>query len=80
MNPTARNISAHQSWNGIQAPWLGIKTVWNMFAKIGVFDQKLADKINSMNIDEWAEDFAKSVYNIVQEHSVYITNLSKQQS
>ncbi|QQR93747.1 hypothetical protein IPJ91_01150 [bacterium] len=39
MNPTAKNISSHKSWTGIQAPWIGTKNVWKLFQRVGMLNE-----------------------------------------
>jgi hypothetical protein len=29
MNPTSKNVSVYQSWQGLRAPWLGTKNAMN---------------------------------------------------
>ena len=40
MNPTGKNISSRAYWNGLRAPWLGTKTVWQIFFDLGLISEK----------------------------------------
>lgn len=78
MNPTARNVSAHKSWDGIRAPWLGTRPVWKMLYDVGLVDDKnLLSKIYNFKSIEWTPSFSKKLYSHVKEKSLYITNIAK---
>jgi len=77
MNPTGRNISSVPSWKGLRAPWIGTKQVWDIFENLGLLRSEIYLKIKSIKPEEWAYDFAEEVYNDIQKHSVFITNLAK---
>lgn len=77
MNPTARNVSADKSWQGLKAPWIGTKNVWKMFYQLGLFDEGLFSEIKHKKPSEWDYEFADRVYKEVEDRSIYITNLSK---
>lgn len=77
MNPTGRNISSIPSWEGLRAPWIGTKQVWDIFENLGLLRSEIYLKIKSMKPEEWDYDFANEVYKDIQDHSVFITNLGK---
>ncbi len=77
MNPTGRNISASKSWNGLRAPWLGTKIVWNIFYDVGFISLEHFTQTQSLTSKEWTESFAKSLYSELAENRVFITNLAK---
>ena len=77
MNPTARNITSSKEWTGLKAPWIGTKNVWGFFEKIGFIDEEMLLKIKSMKGKEWSVEFADSVYKMIEERKIYVTNLAK---
>ena len=77
MNPTGRNISAVLDWKGLRAPWIGTKQVWKLFVKTKLLSENLYDQLFSLKPIDWTPDFAKTVYEDLAEHSVYVTNLAK---
>ena len=77
MNPTGRNITSSKDWHGIKSPWIGTKNVWKLFNEIGVIDKKIYDEITSKKGSEWTETFAEEVYQNIENHKVFITNLAK---
>ena len=77
MNPTARNITASKEWTGIKSPWVGTKNVWGFFQKIGFIDEEMLLKIKSMKGKDWTPEFAESVYKMIEDRGIYVTNLAK---
>ena len=77
MNPTARNITASKEWTGIKSPWVGTKNVWGFFQKIGFIDEEMLIKIKSMKGKDWTPEFAESVYKMIEDRKIYVTNLAK---
>lgn len=77
MNPTGRNIASVKSWQGLKAPWLGTKNIWDLFYELKLLDQKVYEKIKNIKGSEWTEEFAKEVYDDVKKHKYFITNLAK---
>ncbi|MCI8460302.1 MAG: hypothetical protein HFE81_02790 [Bacilli bacterium] len=77
MNPTGRNITASKEWKGQKAPWIGTKNVWNLFYEIGAIDTEIYEEIRNKKGKDWTVEFADEVYNNVEKHKVYITNLAK---
>lgn len=76
MNPTGRNISAKHEWQGIRAPWLGFKQVWQMFFELGLISQELYLKTQATALS-WSPDFVEELYGHLVGQGVYITNLAK---
>ncbi|MCX6737161.1 MAG: hypothetical protein NTX26_00225 [Candidatus Parcubacteria bacterium] len=77
MNPTASNISAHKNWQGLRAPWLGTKNIWNIFYELKLLSKNLFDSIQKMKPEEWTADFANSIYSELTDKKVFVTNLAK---
>lgn len=77
MNPTGRNISSVPSWEGLRAPWIGTKQVWDIFLKLGLLQSEIYLKIKGIKPEEWNCNFVNEVYKDIQDHSVFITNLGK---
>lgn len=77
MNPTKRNIAAEKSWNGLRAPWLGTKQIWDFLAKCGLFNSTINEEIKSKKTKDWTPEFCEYVYNEVKMQGLWITNLAK---
>jgi len=77
MNPTGRNIASYKTWKGLKAPWIGTKNIWKLFYKLNVVSEDTYNKISSIKGSEWIEEFASEVYDDVEKHKVFITNLGK---
>jgi len=77
MNPTARNVSAQKSWQGLRAPWLGTKNVWNIFHELKLLSDISFKKTQEMESREWTADFANSIYSELKNKKVFVTNLAK---
>lgn len=77
MNPTGRNIASSPNWNGRRSPWIGIKNIWKLFYKINLLDECIYEKIIKKKPCEWNEEFADAVYDNVEKHKYFITNLGK---
>ncbi len=77
MNPTARNVSAHKNWQGIRAPWLVTKNIWNIFYQLKLLSGPSFRQIQAMAPNEWTEDFAHDVYSELENNKIFITNLAK---
>ena len=73
MNPTAKNVSAHSSWKGLRAPWLGTKNVWKLFYKLGVISEENFRKTQLLKPAEWTPVFSKRIYLEIQKNKVYVT-------
>ena len=77
MNPTAKNISAHQSWAGLRAPWLGTKNIWKLFNQVGIISDNLFQKVQTLKYTEWSPEFSESLYVHIAKMGAWITNLAK---
>lgn len=77
MNPTGRNISSKLDWDGIRAPWIGTKQVWNILNDLSLLKNEIYSKIKIFKPEEWDTDFANEVYKDIEDNSAYITNLAK---
>src|SRR3989338_7273680 len=56
INPTMRNISSNKNWKGLRFPFIGRKSPWNIFEKIGWIDKNLLEEIKN-NENKWSYDF-----------------------
>lgn len=77
MNPTKRNITSSKEWKGIKSPWIGTKNIWKLFYEIGVINEEVYKKIDSIKGKDWTYEFAEEVYKEVENNKVFITNLAK---
>lgn len=77
MNPTSKNIASNPSWNGIRAPWIGTKNIWDLFVVTNLFDIDIYHVIKNKKASEWDEELAEKVYNEVKKNKIVITNLGK---
>jgi len=77
MNPTGRNIASDPNWQGIRSPWIGTKNIWNIFYELEVIGDNTYQKIRSRTPSEWTPEFAKEVYQEIENKKIYITNLGK---
>ena len=77
MNPTGRNIASSSNWKGRRSPWIGTKNIWKLFYRIGLLDERIYEEIQRRKPQEWDENFADLVYDDVEKHKYFITNLGK---
>ena len=77
MNPTGRNIASDPKWKGRRSPWIGTKNIWDLFFQLDLMDEKIYKKIKEIKGIDWTVDFAEEVYNDVENHRYFITNLGK---
>lgn len=77
MNPTGKNIASDPNWKGRRSPWIGTKNIWKLFYRIGLLDEKIYNDIMTKKPQEWNEEFADIVYDDVEKHKYFITNLGK---
>ena len=77
MNPTGRNVASDPNWKGRRSPWIGTKNIWKLFFRIGLLDEEIYMSIMSKKPQEWDEKFADLVYDNVEKHKYFITNLGK---
>lgn len=77
MNPTGKNIASDPNWKGRRSPWIGTKNIWKLFYRIELLDEEIYNGIMSKRPQEWNEEFADIVYDNVEKHKYFITNLGK---
>lgn len=77
MNPTSKNIASNPQWNGLRAPWIGTKAVWKLFNGIGALDSALFSLTSTYKPEQWTVSFAQQVYENIEKHGIYVTNLAK---
>ncbi len=76
MNPTGRIIASRKDWKGRKSPWIGTKNIWDLFYAVGLLDKELYYEIKKKG-SEWTEEFADFVYQDIEKHKYFITNLGK---
>lgn len=59
MNPTSKNIASNPSWNGIRAPWIGTKNIWDLFVVTNLFDIDIYHVIKNKKASEWMKNLLK---------------------
>lgn len=77
MNPTARNISVHENWKGLRAPWLGTKNIWKLLYQLGLLEEKTFAATQTKKPQDWDNVFAKSLYMELAQKKVFLTNLAR---
>lgn len=77
MNPTAKNVAAFEGWDGLRAPWLGTKNVWQIFYALEIIPFDYFQKIQGMKIGAWDANFSLDIYKEITRKKAYITNLAK---
>lgn len=77
MNPTAKNISSAKNWKGLRAPWLGTKTIWDIFYTLNFIPKKYFDLTQSLRPNEWTPNFSKKLYTHLEAKKIFVTNLAK---
>ncbi len=77
MNPTGKNIASNPNWKGRRLPWIGTKNIWKLFYKLDLLDEKIYEEIQKRKPQDWDESFADLVYESVEKHKYFITNLGK---
>ena len=77
MNPTGRNIASNKTWAGRKSPWIGTKNIWDLFASVELIDKEIYQEIKAIKGSAWTPDFADKVYENVEKHKYFITNLGK---
>lgn len=77
MNPTGRNIASSPNWKGRRSPWIGTKNIWKLFYRIGLLSERIYKEIQKKKPQEWDKEFADLVYDDVEKHKYFITNLGK---
>ncbi len=77
MNPTSKNISTQQNWNGMRTPWLGTKNAWKFFYQLGFISKDSFEKTQHLKPYEWDPNFAFQLYREIEKSRIYVTNLAK---
>ena len=77
MNPTGKNVASNKEWNGLRAPWLGTKNIWDLFYQVNLLDEVIYQEIRKRKAKDWDETFSDEVYQNVTKHKYFITNLGK---
>ncbi len=77
MNPTGRNVASAPNWKGRRSPWIGTKNIWKLFYRIGLLNERVYEEIQRKKPQAWDEKFADLVYDDVEQHKYFITNLGK---
>lgn len=77
MNPTGKNLASNKSWNGLRAPWIGTKNIWDLFYNVNLLNSSIYELIKSKKGSDWTEEFSKQVYDVVIDNKYFITNLAK---
>lgn len=77
MNPTGKNIASDPNWQGRRSPWIGTKNIWKLFYRIGLLDGEIYESIMAKKPLDRDEKFADLVYDNVEKHKYFITNLGK---
>lgn len=66
MNLTSKNVASDPLRDGIRAPWIGTKNIWDLFVATNLFDIDMYNEIKSKKANEWDKEFAEKVYNEVK--------------
>jgi uracil-DNA glycosylase len=80
INPTKRNCASDPTWTGPRVPWVGISTIWKVFAEAGIISPNLLQRIleaKSGSKTKWSPEFTDQVYNTLEQTGIYITNIVK---
>lgn len=77
MNPTARNYASYKQWQGLKAPWLATKNIWDLFYPLDLISEQRFQQIKELKAQDWTPTFALSLYKELAANNVYITNLAK---
>lgn len=77
MNPTAKNLTVKKEWKGIRAPWVGLKNTWRLMHKLNVISDKTIALIESMDEEDWTDEFVVKLYSEVSSSGAYLTNLAR---
>lgn len=77
MNPTAKNLASFDNWQGLRAPWLATKSIWDLFLATNLLSHEIYSQIKSIKTTAWTPEFALDVYSNLTNHNVYVTNLAK---
>lgn len=74
INPTDLNLSAHPGWQGKRFPFIGVKSLWRVFAKAEIISQKLLERIEKK---AWDNKTSHLVEQELKNRNIYLSNLVK---
>jgi DNA polymerase len=77
MNPTAKNLSVDHAWQGIRAPWLGLKNTWKLLYRLDCIDEVFYETIMGMKPADWSYEFSEKLYKHVADKKIYLSNLAR---
>lgn len=77
MNPTGKNLASLPGWDGIYAPWIGTKMIWDLFYRVDLLSEEIYLEIKRRKGKEWDPAFARRVYQDIEKHKVFVSNLGK---
>ena len=77
MNPTGKNVASSKTWNGLKAPWLGTKNIWDLFYQVNLLDEDIYQEIRKRKPKDWDERFSEEVYQNVTNHKYFIINMGE---
>ncbi|MDI6820873.1 MAG: hypothetical protein QMD65_01710 [Patescibacteria group bacterium] len=77
MNPTSKNVSSLPDWQGLRAPWLGTKNIWQFFYKLNLLPKSYFEKTQQLKTADWTVRFATEIYRELAKKKMYVTNLAK---
>lgn len=77
MNPTARDLSALKNWDGLRAPWIGMKGVWQLFYQLGLISEPIFKNTQKIKAKDWSKELALEIYIELKKNEVFVTSLAK---
>jgi uracil-DNA glycosylase len=75
INPTHRNLSAGQNYQGARFPFVGVQQFWQVLAKGGLISQKIADQLPKRS--DWQIPHTKMLQQELLKQELFITNVVK---
>jgi uracil DNA glycosylase superfamily protein len=75
VNPTYRNQSARERWDGDRAPFIGLRRVWRFLASCGLLPSEVVESLPRDGA--WMRRDAAHLYRAVSDAGIYVTNLVK---
>jgi len=73
INPTHRNISSSEEYNGPRFPFIGTHEVWDILAKSNILSEEVTKRIRN----NWNKDSIDFLLNSLIERKIYLTNVVK---
>lgn len=74
INPTYRNISSQSAYKGWRFPFIGVKSLWDVFLKSSLIAKETHDFIDQ---GKWGRETQRKILQDIKERKIYLTNLSK---